>query len=478
MSNLGISEVARLLGVSRPRVWQLRKRPDFPQPCGREHGREVWDENDIVRWGAANGRGRLPQTPLLFLPSEPGVAAHYLGAQMAGEFVLLSWDTAAGCVCVAYEHTAGPPAPRNPVSDLADRIRGADVLVVVESYDWNAFGPGLTAVDLANPAERYMPRWGDLARLFGAPVPYWPERLEDPELMMRWAPGDPPAVILATPTPDTTPLLQLAAAEPETGNASRTTRTLAKTIQDRATRRALHDIELLSKVADRDSLTLAATPYETSPADNIPEDARREGWLQILGRRDELAFDCVRIALQWNSGADFPFSSTTEVRAERGSIAEEWAAALDSGAARTAAYVIFGGREAEEDVKLLHDPAMDVPVIKTDRSTFRAAIPQRLPATAPLSKVILYYGNVWIRTEDGGLYLAPQQPGRLLSWGYSGTGPCMLAILLDRLLNDINAPAPGYNAGNPRAGLGYLTEHAPDEGAIFTRAQLSEARGS
>jgi hypothetical protein len=121
---------------------------------------------------------------------------------------------------------------------------------------------------------------------------------------------------------------------------------------------------------------------------------------------------------------------------------------------------------------------MDVPVIRTDRSTFRAAIPQCLPATAPLSNVILYNGNVWIRTEDGGLYLAPRQRGRGLNWGYSGTGPRTLAILLDRLLDDINAPGAGYNSGQPPAGLDQLTEHAPTEGAIFTRAQLSEARGS
>jgi len=50
--------------------------------------------------------------------------------------------------------------------------------------------------------------------------------------------------------------------------------------------------------------------------------------------------------------------------------------------------------------------------------------------------------------------------------------------LLSRLLDDINAPALGYNAGQPPAGLGQLTEHAPSEGAILTRAQLSEARES
>jgi hypothetical protein len=40
---------------------------------------------------------------------------------------------------------------------------------------------------------------------------------------------------------------------------------------------------------------------------------------------------------------------------------------------------------------------------------------------------------------DGNLWLAPEQGGTGLSWGYNGGGPTALAILLGLLLDDINA---------------------------------------
>jgi hypothetical protein len=45
-------------------------------------------------------------------------------------------------------------------------------------------------------------------------------------------------------------------------------------------------------------------------------------------------------------------------------------------------------------------------------------------------------------TADGNLWLAPERAGTGLSWGYNGSGPVALAILLGLLLDDINAAAP------------------------------------
>lgn len=93
--------------------------------------------------------------------------------------------------------------------------------------------------------------------------------------------------------------------------------------------------------------------------------------------------------------------------------------------------------------------------------TVYACVPQRISTVAPLSEVILSGDTVWIRTSDGGLWLAPSLPGRGLSWGYSGAGPNALALLLDRLLDEITggtyrrvryaAPGSGIPPGDDSA---------------------------
>jgi predicted DNA-binding transcriptional regulator AlpA len=50
VGRLGTADVARLLGVSRPRVWQLRARPDFPPARWRDGGRDYWSRDAIRHW--------------------------------------------------------------------------------------------------------------------------------------------------------------------------------------------------------------------------------------------------------------------------------------------------------------------------------------------------------------------------------------------------------------------------------------------
>jgi hypothetical protein len=56
-----------------------------------------------------------------------------------------------------------------------------------------------------------------------------------------------------------------------------------------------------------------------------------------------------------------------------------------------------------------------------------------------LASIDLSDNTVWIRTEDGGLWIAPEHPNAGLNWGYKGGGPMALAKLLDHLIDDIIA---------------------------------------
>jgi prophage regulatory protein len=53
---VGTAEIAAMLGVTVGRVWQLRQRPDFPEPAVRLRGAFVWRTADVVRWAEERGR--------------------------------------------------------------------------------------------------------------------------------------------------------------------------------------------------------------------------------------------------------------------------------------------------------------------------------------------------------------------------------------------------------------------------------------
>lgn len=60
----GVSEIAELLGVSRQRVAELRRRPDFPGPVAQLKAGPVWRAGDLSRfadeWQRKPGRPRKP----------------------------------------------------------------------------------------------------------------------------------------------------------------------------------------------------------------------------------------------------------------------------------------------------------------------------------------------------------------------------------------------------------------------------------
>jgi hypothetical protein len=170
-----------------------------------------------------------------------------------------------------------------------------------------------------------------------------------------------------------------------------------------------------------------------------------------------------------------PFSTLAELSPDnRGELADEFADRLEP-CERTAAFTLFADDMIDQT---LTDPQTGLPVARSGGGTLRAAVPQRLPAAAPLAEVTLDHGyKVWIRTADGKLWLAPGQSGTGLSWGYSGGGPLALTILLGLLLDDINVPAPhGYRDYPQPAGLLAGTEGGWRTGCTLTRADLEKAR--
>jgi hypothetical protein len=82
--------------------------------------------------------------------------------------------------------------------------------------------------------------------------------------------------------------------------------------------------------------------------------------------------------------------------------------------------------------RFLRIPQTGLPAVYCNRHTAKEYIaipvPQRLPSTSALASVTLSVNTVWVRTEDGRLWIAPRHPDHGLSWGYRGAGPTALAV--------------------------------------------------
>lgn len=468
---LGTSDIARLLGISRPHVWQLRRSPGFPRPAGRDkQEREYWYEEQILRWAATASRSLADKAPLLFRPRSSVGPAYYLGTSMVDGYVVLSWDGELGRISFVYS-AAGFDA--GEVTDVLDRLLpkvGADTLVGRDAGFFDAWGPELVAVDAARPDRRYAPRWTDLQQALGMRVPYWPSGLTLPQEMAKWRPGASPVVLPPRhPDIDAGPLLQLVVSQEDGSTLATAALHLAREIDEQTASGTRVDLKLLEEAHDRDAITLAAKPLDVPELPDVDEWKLRDGWAQILKRTDDLARACVEAALRWDGGHYFPFSAPQLLNPGRSSEEAEFVARLQP-ADPTVAFAAFGGREIDA---YWSDPATDLPAVTTAEGEVWAAAPQRLPALAPLSLVVLQHRTVWIRTADGVLYLAPQD-GSGLTWGYRGGGPTRLAILLSRLLEDINAPAVrSLLNSSPPPGLLKLIRNTKD--GTLTRKQLLAA---
>jgi hypothetical protein len=210
----------------------------------------------------------------------------------------------------------------------------------------------------------------------------------------------------------------------------------------------------------------------------------RAGWAQITERRDVLAEAVAQVVLQWDGGRQWPAADVAEFDPVSSPAAAEWTERLRPAPADQPPTVLerrllANIRSIDHGVLLYDDASGCAAVRRTDhlgKVTVFASVAQRISTVAPLSAVTLGGHTVWIHTEDGGIWLAPELPGHGLSWGYSGGGPVALAELLGNLLDDITSPAVSRKTESDD-GLFSLIENTPkDSVTTYSRAQLLAAR--
>lgn len=476
---IDLADCATLLGQPQLLLWVRSKVGEFALPAGtKKNGWPFWHEDDVYRWAAKTHPELIRRIPIRYWPDaeRPGT---YHGAREIGDAVVQTWRTDAGTVCVVWPlpgASGGPPPHR-----VAAQLPYADALVRVQA-DFGIFGPGLSTAQPGNLTEwnDFGVEWTDLARALGQPAPYWPYMLRVPTLIAAWKPGAPAATYPTIPEVDTTPLLRLAAILPRDSPAHEVLLHLARVTQRRSTTSALGDLEILAQCEQRavdfgrnkgDVTVIAARPLPVPEVDGeaVSEQRRRGGWLEILARTDRLAAECVHMADRWDGGRDFPFSNPEQINptTEYGA---EWAARLKP-IGRNAAFAIIDREECRET---LTDPETGALVVRKPDGLLLATIPQQLPTFGPLAQVI-FDRPIWVRTEDGRLYPAPKHSYWGLNWGYPGSGPGSLALLIYRLLDNITARGADTATGAP-AGLEELTQIDWPRGTVFTRAQLEAAR--
>jgi hypothetical protein len=122
---------------------------------------------------------------------------------------------------------------------IVSGLRDAAGIVVVES-DFSAIGPSVRGILPAAPGVQEYPRldWPRVAKVIGAPLPYWPFALRIPALIRSWKPGAPPVTAPAIPDMDVAPLLRLAVAVQDGSPAQRVLVNLVRITQHRETESA------------------------------------------------------------------------------------------------------------------------------------------------------------------------------------------------------------------------------------------------
>jgi hypothetical protein len=400
------------------------------------------------------------------------VPAPFVGAQLIGSSAVgLEWDTPLGSVWIAWDY---PCAANKTLAQAVAQFPSSTAVTAIGG-DFGVDGPAVWAVRPGIPGDRkYEIRWSKLAEVLGQPVPYWPFPLRIRELLEMWRPGSAPATAAAIPVQDPGPLLRLAAIVDQGSPPQRTLLNLAQTWQSRATADAEQDLGIMNRTMRPGTTIIAATPLqvpESSP-DDLDETVRRAGWLQILARDDNLAALCARAMIMWDGGSDFLSSSPENIDSGT-SYGLERAQRLIPAPRTAAIEQLDPNRDA---VEILVDPETDAPVIRWADGQLSAAIPQRLPAVSPLAELILDK-PIWVRTQDGTLYPAPQHPHYGINWGYSGSGPAALAVLADKLLADINATGGDLVTEAPDGLYELMTREWP-KGTVLTRAQLQAAKDS
>ncbi|WP_152748294.1 hypothetical protein [Micromonospora sp. RV43] len=471
---LGMGAVGQLLGVPRLTVWWWVKTGKLTA-TGVDDGQMWWSEDDAYSWALSQPEERWSgRVPVTAWSSMPNHTAFIRAVELPGA-VALRWQTREGPIHLVWPLPTRQRTPhqhRRWAEQLAPRGEGA-VVVVSDGLSLR-HGPELKALLPGLPDRTYTPTWLDLAGVLGQPLPWWPRNLRDKQLLLNWEPSTEPVTVMAAPALDTGALLMMASTYPEAHPAARVLVNLARLAHAQAAASAAQTVELVEKAKLPDGvLRIAARPLSVPEADldDIEPTQRRAGWLDLLARGDDLARRCVREVTDWDAGADLPYSNPQHIEEVESTWAFKWTQRLIP-TQRTAAFELL--TRSGEPGDALVDPDTDAPVWRSDGGDYTAAMPQRLPATAPLAELILD-GPVWIRTTDGKIYPAPRDSYFGLGWGYGGSGPGSLALLVDALLDDINAQAPADINGAPEGLEALLSRKLPDR-TVLTRAQLEAAR--
>lgn len=470
-------ELHEVWGLSARTLARLTRRNDFPPPVEPpQHESGVWRSIPALReWLATTGYRQPLELTLDWWP-DAHTPADFGGAQRVdgGDIVLQHWHTSAGHLVVIWH-----PDPIALNGAEVASMAQADGYVLVGA-DWGVRGPALWCWPGKSPrtTAKTEADWHDLARVLGQPAPFWPDRLQKPELIEAWKPGDPPVRDVGIVPREITPLMHMALQYPSDHIVHRALLHVAQTAALHSSAGESVDLEILQdRMAhgslSEDHIVLAAVP--APPIANIPAPidptALRAGLREVLGRADRLAEECARILMRWDRGQFLPWSSPLPLPPS--SAREEFFQRLEPAPERTAVYAALEESVSGRGTALV-DPATDTPVLVPDHPTehARALPPHRLAATSPLAEIIVD-AAVWVRTQDGVLYLAPRAPHTGLNWGYSGGGPHLLATLAHRLLRDITAPAPVPNEGDTTPeDLVRLFEYPWEAGTVITRAQL------
>lgn len=467
---LGLGECAALLGLPRRRLRGHRADLDGIAAGRDRHGRPLFKRGDFYRWAARTlDPGFGPLIPLEYWGRPDGPAV-FAGSRQLDAAVALTWETSRGLVVLAWDY---PPNRVRTLDTVLKEFPGA-AAAAAAGEDFGHDGPAVWAKLPGNPAAPvYEPGWKPLSDALGVPLPYWPVPLRIPELILGWKPGSPQVTAAARTVLDLGAPLRLAALADPGSPAAQTMLNLARTVQWQAAESTFMALDIAERTAPPGTMTVAAVPLkipETS-IDDLDETTRKAGWLDILDRGDHLAALAARRIIDWDAGSDFPVGQPEEID-PAAPLGQEWAARLVR-VPRTAAAEILDPRQ--EAAEILSDPETGAPVIRDADGILVAASPRRLPTVSPLAELILGH-PVWVRTEDGTLYPAPQDHYCGIGWGYrGGDSPAALAFLIHRLLDDITAPAAD-GTGRAPAGLEQLTETRWPDGTVFTRRQLEDAR--
>ncbi|MBF6333483.1 hypothetical protein [Nocardia transvalensis] len=438
----------------------------FVAPLPAEDVRS-WDAYAVWSWMARHHPFVAAGADLRYWA--PCTRPEYLGVREVSYAVVQDWRIEGVPLRVVW-----PLPPDIFPYQVQGAVREALALVppVPRVIQVGGYGPSLSVGDETDVDRSEEGNWWvDLAAVLGSAAPYWPFNLRTPEVMRRWRPGAAPTMVAAVPSLQSLALLRLAAMLPPDSAAARVLYNIVRQGEYAAAAGALREVKNIVEDGLQDRVTFAAVPMPVPEPAALDEQTRRAGLLEILDREDSLAWEVICQIRAWDGAIDLPASVFVTVDPAT-SCGAEWRERLRPATRLSATYALATS-DLGTVVEYLVDPLTDAPVVQLADGNLRAMVAQRIPASSALSEVILEE-PIWVRLDNGALYLAPRGAHLGLSWGYNGSGPYALAQLVNLLLDDI--ASPGVKAfGEVPAGLLEAMRRDWPAGTRFSRSDLEAA---